>query len=108
MADEPDECRNKLSAQSSVKLLSWQEVIDLGESKRPSPCEANFHRCAHVHKWLHGPTEGRDAAASATRSICRIMLHSVLGALGRARLFYTTGNRIAYADPKSLLPGQIT
>lgn len=124
----PEECQTKLkSSAKTVKLLSFQEVIELGKANPKEPVAAKPDSIAVLMytSGSTGPPKGvmlQHQQLVAFVAACFIQFSEVLDDLGSHTflgylplahilavvaelLFYTTGNRIAYADPKSLLPG---
>mmetsp|Transcript_23513 Transcript_23513/g.42406 ORF Transcript_23513/g.42406 Transcript_23513/m.42406 type:complete len:748 (-) Transcript_23513:120-2363(-) len=123
----PEECREKLSAGgSSAKLLSLQEVVSMGEAKPADPSPPSPESIA-VLMYTSGSTGApkavmvRHSQMLAMVAACRIQFgvlldegeETYIGYLPLAHIlefaaemyFYGNGNRVGYADPKSLLPG---
>ncbi|CAJ1362176.1 unnamed protein product [Effrenium voratum] len=123
----PEECQTKLPGGGKVKLLSLQDVLDLGKAKPvpPSPPKPDSVAVLMYTSGSTGPPKGvvlRHKQLVAFVGACFIQFgglikdeggETFLGYLPLAHIlavvaelfFYSTGNRIGYADPKSLLPG---
>eukprot|EP00931_Biecheleriopsis_adriatica_P030553 TRINITY_DN18007_c0_g1_i1.p1 TRINITY_DN18007_c0_g1~~TRINITY_DN18007_c0_g1_i1.p1 ORF type:complete len:746 (+),score=178.46 TRINITY_DN18007_c0_g1_i1:83-2320(+) len=122
----PEECREKVKGGGAVKVLSLQEVIDMGKAKPVPPSNPEPDSVA-VLMYTSGSTgtpKGvvvRHSQLLAMVAACKVQFgvllndgaETYLGYLPLAHIlelaaemyFYGMGNRIGYADPKSLLAG---
>eukprot|EP00439_Symbiodinium_sp_Y106_P063442 s1682_g9.t2 len=122
----PDECKHRLTAAGSVKLLSLQDVVDLGKANlvEPSPPKPESVAVLMYTSGSTGTPKGvvlRHSQLVAFVGSCYIQFGALIheggemfiGYLPLAHIlavaaelyFYSTGNCVGYADAKSLLAG---
>jgi len=121
------ECKEKLDVDGgSIKVMSFQEVVELGKSKPLPPTQPKPESVA-VLMYTSGSTgkakgvKVRHSQLLATVAACNDQFNSILSPSGETYIgylplahileltaetvFYGMGHRIGYADPKTLLAG---